>query len=316
MENEKDTTVGKITISDPDSNSDYHCSLSAENETSHLMIMNSNKTLHLIKAFNFEEKQTVAFEIMCQETGNSSMYFTKQFDLRIVDVNEAPTKGCETPIYTTNEHSIGTVISKLLAYDPDNEDNEDPCQPKQKLTYTLTGTEENSPFKILGGYLVKTGPVEDKKYIFGVSVQDDGVIFSENFARIHVSRKTTIFNCTIISSSLSGVQVTLSSNQIREGSPNASTIGYLGTKPEQDNMKYEMIKDQCNNYPFVIEGNKLMLMLSSYTGPITEEEYTAPQYAVVLVKASSDGSGLTNYTRFAIFISGKKCLEKTCQQIY
>ena len=316
MENEKDISIGKISISDPDSYSDYHCSLSADNQTSHLTIINSNKTLHLIKEFNFEEEQMVMFEIICREKGNSSMYFTKQFDLRIIDVNEAPSRGCETPLYTSNEQSLGTVISKVLASDPDNINSEDPCQPKQELTYKQTGSEENLPFKIIGGYLVKTGDVESTKYTFEVSVQDDGVIFAKNFTKICVARKTTMFNCTIISRSMIGPQVTLSSNQIQEGSPNASTIGYLGTKAaEQQNMKYELMKDQCDNYPFVIEGNRLMLMLSSCTGPKTEEDYIVPRYAMVLVKTTAaESPGHSNYTRFAIFIKGKMlfCKEERC----
>ncbi len=310
MENVKDITIGKIIISDPDSHSDYHCTLPTENQNSSLKIINSNKTLRLIRELNFEKEQMIMFEIMCREKGNSSMFFTKQFDLRVIDVNEAPDRGCERPLYASHVQSLGTVIAKLNASDPDNEKTKHICHPKQKLTYTIS--EEHLPFQILDGYLVKTGDVESNAtYTIGVSVKDDGVILARNLTRIHVTTKTTLFTCTIISRPLIGAYITLSSNQIKEGSPNASIIGHLGMEREQHNMKYELIKDQCNSYPFVIEDNKLMLMLSSYTGPRTDEDYTVPQYAIVMVKANgTDGASSAHvmYTRFAIFINGKKCL--------
>lgn len=313
MENEKDITIGKITIFDPDSNPDHHCTLSADNQTnSYLKIINSNKTLHLIKELNFEKEQMVTFEIICSERGNSSIYYKKQFDLIIVDLNEAPSRGCERTLYVSHEQSLGTVVGNLNVSDPDNTNTKDICNPKQRLTYTII-SEKNIPFQILDGYLVKTGRVESNAtYIIGVSVQDDGIVLARNFTRLHVKRKTTSFNCTIIPRTLIGSQITLSSNQIKEGSPNASIIGYLGMGVEQHNVKYELIKDRCNSYPFVIEGNKLMLMLSSYTGPTTDEEYIVPQYAMVMVKANgtnATSAGQVMETRFAIFINGRKCLE-------
>jgi hypothetical protein len=53
-------------------------------------------------------------------------------------------------------------------------------------------------------------------------------------------------------------------------------------------------------------------MLSSYTGPTTDEEYIVPQYAMVMVKANgtnATSAGQVMETRFAIFINGRKCLE-------
>ena len=306
-ENEKDVTIGRIRILDPDTNADYNCTLSSD-EKNQLEIMNDNKTLRLIKELDFENERVKSFEIKCKDKKKDSMSFTKQFDLRIIDVNEAPSAGCENPLYISQQETLGTVLGNLNVTDPDNINSRDTCKPKQKLTYSVL-SEGTFPFKILDGFLVKTGQIEiNKTYIFRVSVQDDGNLFPKNSG--HVRTKTTAFNCTVISRPVIGSQVTLSSNQIEEGSSNGSIIGYLGMEGKEEkkkyDMEYELMKDECNNYPFVIEGNKLMLMLSVYGGPRTDQDYTIPQHVMVMVRAN-DTSRHVTYTRFAIFIEGKKC---------
>ena len=305
-ENEKDIIIGRIIISDPDAHQDYTCLLIGENATQHsyLKIVNSNKTIRLIKELDFEKEQIINFDVLCQENGNSSMSLEVKFDLTVVDMNEPPRGGCERPLNVSQEQSLGTVIGSLDVSDPDNANTKDICEPKQRLSYTVISQPKNLPFQILDGYVVKTDQVEENtNYTISVLVQDDGLILARNSTKIHVKNKATVFNCTIISRPVFGPQVTLSSNQIKEGSPNASVIGYLGTGVQKEDMKYELMKDQCNSYPFVIEGNKLMLMLSSDPGPSTNGEYSAPDYAMVMVKAYDKNEVFLK--RFVIFINGK-----------
>lgn len=276
-------------------------------QNSYLDIEKSNYTIRLIKDLDFEEQRVINFDILCHE--NSSMSLETKFDLTVIDMNEAPRGGCERPVNVSQEQSLGTIIGNLGVSDPDNANTKDTCEPKQRLSYTIISQPQQLPFQILDGYVVKTGQVEENtNYTITVLVHDDGVILARNLSKIHVKNKTTVFNCTIISRPVIGSQMTLSSNQIKEGSPNASVIGYLGMAAGEEDMKYELTKDQCNSYPFVIEGNKLMLMLSSYTGPTSDEEYTAPDYAMVMVKASDENKMFV--TRFVIFINGKNYLEK------
>ena len=246
------------------------------------------------------------FKMACTE--NNSISFTKQFDLTITDVNEAPNSGCENPLFVSHEQSFGTVIGSLNVTDPDNINTEDICRPKQRLTYTLIS--EDLPFKIIDGYLFKSGHIDSNTtYIIQVFVQDDGVILAKNFTKIKVKKKSNIFNCTVISRPLIGSQIMLSSNEMKEGSRNASVIGYLEMNvKEKHNMEYDLMKDQCNNYPFVIEGNKLMLMFSSQSEPRSYERYTFPQYILVKVRAKDTNgttSGHVTDTQFAISITGR-----------
>ena len=296
MENVKNITIGRITVADPDKNSEYHCYFSSDNQTEHSYLRIINQTLRLVKELDFEKNPRTTFEISCREKGNTSMSFTKTFYLTVKDLNEAPSEGCQMPLYISHEQSIGTVLGNLNVTDPDNENDKDKCNPTQILTYEVI-SEKKLPFQIFDGYLVKTGEVVvNTTYNFKVSVRDNGDI-----------QKTTVFNCTVISRKLVGPQITLSSNQIQEGFPNASVIGYLDVNNEtQHKMRYEIMKECNDYYPFVIEDNRLMLILSSYPEPTTDDDYIIPQYTMVMVTANdANTTGHQISTRFAIFIKGR-----------
>ena len=317
-ENEKDITIGRIIILDPDAYQEYTCHLTGDNtkQNSYLKIVNSNKTLRLIRELDFEKEQIIDFDVLCQEDGNSSMSLETNFGLTVIDVNEAPRGGCERPMYVSQKQTLGTVVGSLGVSDPDNANKKDICEPKQRLSYSIISQPQKLPFQILDGYVVKTDQVEEENtnYSIRVLVRDDGVILARNLTKIYVKNKTIVFNCTIISRPVIGSQVTLSSNQVKEGSPNGSVIGYLGMETGEEDMKYELMEDQCNSYPFVVEGNKLMLMLSSsYPGPRTYKEH-APDYVMVRVQSYGENDTSTGHemhTRFVIFINGKNCILKT-----
>ncbi|XP_028410357.1 uncharacterized protein LOC114532970 [Dendronephthya gigantea] len=298
-ENEKDILIGKVTIFDPDHISDNHCALTTDNKTEQQYLEILNKTLRLIKELDFEEKQTMMFTIVCTDNNNSTS-FTKQFDLTVRDVNEAPNSGCENPLFVSPGTSFGTVIGSLNVTDPDNENTKDICRPKQRLTYTLIS--ENIPFKIVDGYLFKSGHVDiNTTYTIQIFIEDDGEILANDLTRIKGKKRSTIFNCTVISRPLIGPQIMLSSNEIQAGSRNATIIGYLEMHVKETHiMEYKLMKDECKSYPFVIEGNKLMLMLSE---TMSYERYIIPEYVLVMVRAKdSNSSGYVTDTQFAISI--------------
>ena len=84
------------------------------------------------------------------------------FFLPVLDVNEAPRKGCSYPLYASPQQSSGTVLGYLNVTDPDNEifdtKSQENCEKKQQLRITIDSEHEDLlPFKVADGYLVKYG---------------------------------------------------------------------------------------------------------------------------------------------------------------
>ena len=84
------------------------------------------------------------------------------FYLPVLDVNEAPGKGCSYPLYVSPQQSSGTVLGYLNVTDPDNEifhtKSQQNYEKKQQLRITIDSEHEDLlPFKIADGYLVKYG---------------------------------------------------------------------------------------------------------------------------------------------------------------
>ena len=101
--------------------------------------------------------------IVGKDYGSMCLQIAKvSFFLPVLDVNEAPRKGCSYPLYVSPQQSSGTVLGYLNVTDPDNEifhtKSQQNYEKKQQLRITIDSEHEDLlPFKIADGYLVKYG---------------------------------------------------------------------------------------------------------------------------------------------------------------
>ncbi|XP_046847457.1 fat-like cadherin-related tumor suppressor homolog [Xenia sp. Carnegie-2017] len=299
-EEKKNVTIGQITTVDADINPQYNCIVISSIKEA-LSIDSDNQTLRLKKKLNFEKNSFVLFEITC--TNRDSMPYTKQFTLNVTDVNETPKSGCLKHIFVSNNHSNGSVLASLNVTDPDNEYPKDICKPKQRLTYREI-SESPLPFDIIDGYLVKTGELEkNRTYVLWISVYDDGVLLNSSSSLIMSERKEIKFNCTITCQDASDEMITLSSNEIKEGALNFTTVGYLYMGHTHAlNTTFKLIKNKCDASPFYINTNQLRLRLPWKRKISFEDTQTVPKYFHIKIREK----GSQREEMFIIFVKENK----------
>lgn len=103
--------------------------------------------------------------------------------------------------------------------------------------------------------------------------------------------------------------MTLSGNQIDERSENGTIIGYLNTTAPTyinnsyyGNKKYEyqLVKERCNSYPFVVVDNELRLKFDDARRARPNSQGEIPNYVIIQVKSDTSGWG-----RFMILVKSK-----------
>lgn len=104
--------------------------------------------------------------------------------------------------------------------------------------------------------------------------------------------------------------MTLSGNQIDERSENGTIIGYLNTTaPTSINNsyygnkkhEYQLVKERCNSYPFVVLDNELRLKFYDTRRARPNSQGEIPNYVIIQVKTNTN-----DRTRFMILIKSKE----------
>ncbi|XP_012556552.2 protocadherin Fat 4 isoform X1 [Hydra vulgaris] len=239
-ENSPSTTfIGSITVKDPDNIrfvTQYHeCWVTGSFLLFNIQTYkNTQKNivneLYVMKnGLDYEVASFFTITISCKDSGNPSLIFQQNFNISVIDVNEAP----YAILLSANsilENTNPTVIGSFSTRDPDNVGSS-----IQLFNYTLLN--ESVPFEIIGHELKTKQELDyefQSNWIIFVKSTDNGnpsLSFIQNF---------TIF---VIDVNEAPTDILLSSSQFEENSQKDTVVSYLTAidvdrLPDGRNQKY------------------------------------------------------------------------------
>ena len=119
-ENDSDSLIGSLNVDNVEEGDSYTFSLSGNyRDNSRFTISNDNE-LHNRNAINFEDRAFLYVRILATDDSDNNNTLEKEFTIIVNDINEPPTSVGFTNLFLNNQSSLGTVVSQVLAIDPDN----------------------------------------------------------------------------------------------------------------------------------------------------------------------------------------------------
>ena len=228
------TTIGTLRTIDPDD--------PTQDSTYIYMVNNDtftidNDTLKTNKELNFEGKNIYTIQITTNDGKERS--FTKEFDIKVEDINEKPTDIILSDSIISENLSVGTTIGTLHTIDPDD--------PTQDSTYIYMVN--NDTFRIEKDTLKTNKELDfEEKQVYTIQITTNdgkGEIFTKSFdIKVEdINEKPT--------------DIILSDSLILENSSIGTTIGTLTTIDPDDPTHDSTYIYMVNNDTFTIDNDTL-----------------------------------------------------------
>ncbi len=239
------SVIGSFTSIDQDVTDNFTYSFAniAGNDNNSFIILGN--TLRVAQQLNFEQKNT--YFIYVTTTDASSASFTKQFQINILDSNDAPIDISISSPSISENLSVNSFIGKFSTTDQDANNS---------FIYSLvsgTGSADNPNFIISNDSLYCATVLNfETKNTFSIRVRstDNGNLFTEK-----------VFTITVINGNDAPTDISLSNNLVNENMPFNTLIGNLNsTDPDTGNVfTYALVPGvgAANNALFTIVGNQL-----------------------------------------------------------
>jgi hypothetical protein len=221
-------------------------------------------SLRTLASFDFEQRSL--YRINIRSTDASGMSREQRFEIKINDMNEAPTNLVVSSLSVYENSTANSVVATLSAVDPDRND---------KFTYSLvngSGSTHNASFAISGNQL-KVAAAINYESIQLLSIRlkcsdRNGLSYEKSF------------NLTVVDMNDAPTDVALSNTVITNQSAAHTFVGSL-TVTDQDtsnkNYQFQLVKGSgsTDNSKFYLIDNKL------YTKFVAKKT-TQSQYAIRL----------------------------------
>ena len=242
--NAQQTFIGTFYSNDADLADAFTYTLvSGTGSVNNSMFRISNDSLYSVSAFNFETK--VDYSIRVRTTDVGGLWFEKQFDVLVINANDAPTDISISNNEIKENTPIRTFVANLFTTDED----------VNTFTYTLVngaGSTNNNSFVIQGNQLLSNA-------IFNYEALNQySVRIQTNDGRGGTYEKAFLIN--ILDSNDAPTAITLSNNLITENLPIGSYVGSLSSTDQDLGSQFTYSFDNVstnNNDQFFIFGNEI-----------------------------------------------------------
>jgi VCBS repeat-containing protein len=262
------TVVGALSDTDPDAG-----------DTASYVLTNDAGGLFAISGGNIvttaplDFEQAASHQVTVQVTDSAGATFSKNIQIGVTNVNEAPTDITLSNALVPENTPNGIVIGNLAAVDPDAGDT---------ATFSLTN-DAGGLFSLIGNQVVVAGPLDYEQAIshqIRVRATDSGGLTYD---------KTLTIATTNVNEAPTAVL--LSNSSIAENSPASSVVGALSAvDPDAGDTATFTLTNDAGGL-FAISGGNLVT-----TGPLDFEQAASHQVAV----RATDAGGLTHDTTFTI----------------
>ncbi len=203
----------------------------------------SNDSLYAVNTFDFETKTD--YSIRVRNTDGGGLWFEKQFDIVVINTNDAPTDITISSNEIKENTPIRTFVANLFTTDAD----------VNTFTYTLVGgvgSTNNNSFVIQGNQLLSNA-------IFNYeAVSQYSVRIQTNDGRGGTYEKP--FNINVLDSNDAPTAIALSNSLITENLPIGSYVGVLSSTDQDLGSQFTYGFDNVstnNNDLFFIFGNEI-----------------------------------------------------------
>ncbi|SHO51382.1 LamG-like jellyroll fold domain-containing protein [Anaerocolumna xylanovorans] len=238
-------TIGIFNCTDPDHGEAYTYSLvPGTGDTDNGSFRIEANELKLAAALDYETKNSCNIRV---SVSDGSYTFEKQFNILILDGNDAPTNILLSADSVAENTSAGTIIAALNAADSNTGDT---------FTYSLVngaGAGDNASFTIDGNSLkLAVSPDYETKssYAIRIRVTDNGGLFYEK-----------AFTIAVTDVNEAPADIALSENSIEENSAAGTVIGRFSAVDGDaaSTFTYTLVSGNgdTDNASFTIEGNEL-----------------------------------------------------------
>ncbi|XP_048577481.1 protocadherin Fat 4 isoform X2 [Nematostella vectensis] len=268
LENEANTRIGIITVTDPDVNQSHRCTVcdvidEGRCDASADFIVDERLQLLTSRGLDFESGHIRRIVINCTDNATSPqmpLSVEKAFNITVIDVNEPPTSVCSSPFEQAIRASVGSVVARLSAVDPDNAGSV-----KQALTYKIITGSGVFPFQLFKNMIFKTADViQPTNFTFSIQVTDDGRVVTDvspNGLTFNVSKpNTVVFNCSLaVTADFMSDALDLRPSVVSVQSRDNSLIGRLSLPKKFPNETFKYLLNSDETVPFAINGDQVFV---------------------------------------------------------
>ncbi|MBW4661701.1 MAG: DUF4347 domain-containing protein [Drouetiella hepatica Uher 2000/2452] len=240
--------IGILSAIDSDRGNDYSYTLvSGDGDSDNELFKIQDNELVLKQSPNFEAKSRHTIRV--RTTDDTGLSFTKTLNVKVQNVNEAPTNIRFSEDSVRENTEVGAIAALLTAVDPDENDS---------FTYRLAagdGDNDNGSFGIRGNQLIlRESPDFEKKSNYKVQVR------TTDASGLTYMRAVTL---AIKDINEAPTSLLLSNDQIDENVDERTVIGELSSKDQDkgDRFTYTLVNGAGSedNNAFVIRDSQLLI---------------------------------------------------------
>ena len=240
------TEVATLFTTDPD-NADTHTYelVSGTGSTDNDQFIISGNSLLTATSFDYEGTQLYKIRLRSTDNGAPAKSFEKAFVISVTDVNDSPENLQLSFSQIPEDASIGTTIGSFSVSDQDAGDTH------QYSLVSGVGSTDNAAFAIVYGELKNLIEFDfETKSTYSIRVQARDADGATTEAQ---------FNITIVDSNDDPTLITISNNNVPEGTAINSSIGTFSTDDPDggSTFTYSLTGTGNDNGNFVIIGNQL-----------------------------------------------------------
>ncbi len=211
--------IGVLSTEDQDAGDTFEYALvSGEGDTDNAAFSISGSQLVANQPFNFEEQDT--YSIRLSSTDNEDDAFEKQFEVRINDINDRPTRIMLSDTAIAENQGAGVLVGTFTSTDDDTANG-------HIYSFTGTGNNDNDDFAIVGDQLFTkvVFNFEGRRTYFINILTDDqnGGLFSE------------IIDLAITNTNDPPTAISMSDQLVAENLPAGTVVGDLETEDQDSN---------------------------------------------------------------------------------
>jgi murein DD-endopeptidase MepM/ murein hydrolase activator NlpD len=277
------TMVGAFSTTDQDSGDSHSYSLvSGSGSTDNGLYSISGNTLKTKTSFDYEAKTTHSIRVRVTDSGG--LWFEQTFNIKIIDINEAPSNILLSKARVTEKLPIGALVGLLTAVDQDAGDLH---------SFSLvegTGDVDNASFTISDRSLLTNE-------VFDLALKSSYSIRVRAVDRAGLSTESA-FTITILPYNQPPNDITISKSAVPENQPAGTAVGLFATIDPNvdDTFTYMLVSGEgsVDNALFAITGRELK------TAALFDFE-TRTIYSIRV--RSADSGGLFTEKAFAVQIT-------------
>lgn len=170
------TVIGNLSVTDPDNlgpqgaQQAHVCQLT--NSANGMIGISASNGVNQLTVgtagVNYEAQSIVGITVQCDDP--QGLFVRKDFNITVLDVNEAPTKLIVSNNKVKENQPLSTFVGNVTVIDPDNEK-------KRRQSFTFDFNPSSTPFAIRNNKLVTTAVFDfesKSSWSFTVRVSDDG----------------------------------------------------------------------------------------------------------------------------------------------